>query len=364
MGTAGLSTTAEPSKRRSDAGRGSFWRSATARIALLVFAFASFPAIVYRQLPALEAVGLEPAFQRIVLAYLVLTVVVFIVVFGLVRNLRRLDQAVRLVRIGTPASTSFDRFKRVPELAAIAGEFERMAGSLRSTAEEGRMVADEKAHAFKTPIATITHALVPLQGAVAADNARARRSLELIEQTAKKLDALVVADRRMEQARCRILHPARWRLDLGAFVRDAVASKKAFLEDPRPDLKVEAESGIHVYGNDDILETIVDNIIDNAVGVTRPSGRITVTVERRNGDAVCCIEDEGPGLPEDTIDRAFDPYASYRPGEALPEAEGSSSRFGIGLWVVRRNVEALSGRVWAENRTQGGLRVVMTLPLA
>lgn len=303
------------------------------------------------------------------LAYAAVAAVTFGIVLGLVRNLRRFAAAARTVRAGTSASVAFADINRVPELAGIAEEFDRMSGSLRLAAEEGRSAADEAAHAFKTPIATIAHALVPLRNAVPADNVRARRSVELIEQTTARLDALVTASRRMEQARCRIIHPPRWRLDLGTFMRDAVASKAAVLDEPAVRLTVDADNAIYVYGNDDLLETIVDSIVDNAVAVSPADGSIAVTVRQRDGEAVCYIEDDGPGLPAETIDRIFDRYTSYQPATnggigADEEADGRSARFGIGLWVVRRNVEALGGQIRAENRSLGGLRIVMTLPLA
>jgi two-component system, OmpR family, sensor histidine kinase ChvG len=367
--TGGLSTTA-PSKPKREvlaAVRPSFWRSTGAKVALLLIVFVSFPAIVYQQLQSVDALWQAPELRLVMLAYAGVAAVVFSIVFGLVANLRRLAAAARSVRIAAPATTAFSDLNRVPELAGIAEEFDRMVGSLRQVAEEGRSAADETAHAFKTPIATIAHALMPLRGAVPPENARARRSVELIEQTAARLDALVTTSRKMEQARCRIIHPPRWRLDLGTFMRDAVASKLAVLDETSVRLTVDSDSGVYVYGNDDILETIVDNIIDNAVAVSPADGSVAVTVRQRDGEAVCYFEDEGPGLPPEAVERVFERYASYQPASnggigADEDADGEPARYGIGLWIVRRNVEALGGKVWAENRSLGGLRIVITLP--
>jgi len=363
--TAGLSTTGS-SKAKPETARPSPWRSTAAKVALLALAFASVPAIAYRQLHTAQVLWAAPELQLVAVAYVILAVVAFGIVFGLVRSLWRLESTARAVRIGVPAGPSFASLNQVPELSAIAGEFDRMVNSLRSVAEETRSTADETAHAFKTPIATITHALMPLRAAVAPDNTRAQRSIELIEQTAMRLDALVVAARRMEQARCRVLHPPRWRLDLGAFIRDGVASKQILLDDPAPRIEIDVDSGIHVFGNDDILETIIDHLIDNAVHASPSAGAIRISARAREHEAVFCIEDDGPGLAVEAIDRAFEPYTSYRPAApaADDETDGQPGRFGVGLWVVRRNVESLSGKVWAENRASGGLRIVITLPLA
>jgi two-component system sensor histidine kinase ChvG len=62
------------------------------------------------------------------------------------------------------------------------------------------------------------------------------------------------------------------------------------------------------------------------------------------------------------LDHIFDRYYSERRAEAPSEA--SSSYFGIGLWIARRNVEAMGGTIEAENRTPHGLVVHVRLPLA
>jgi two-component system sensor histidine kinase ChvG len=69
---------------------------------------------------------------------------------------------------------------------------------------------------------------------------------------------------------------------------------------------------------------------------------------------------------EAELGHLFDRYYSSRPtaGPGAPTEGDRSDHFGIGLWIVRRNVEALGGRVYAENRQPSGLRVAVILPLA
>jgi two-component system sensor histidine kinase ChvG len=61
--------------------------------------------------------------------------------------------------------------------------------------------------------------------------------------------------------------------------------------------------------------------------------------------------------------RIFDRYFSHRPQRASGD-EHNATHFGIGLWVARRNVEALGGTISAENRKPHGLLMRVTLPLA
>ncbi len=81
------------------------------------------------------------------------------------------------------------------------------------------------------------------------------------------------------------------------------------------------------------------------------------------------VEDEGPGVPGESLQRIFDRYFSDRPaphgdGEIGTVPESFEGHFGIGLWIVRRNVEALGGTVEAANRADRGFLIRVTLPLS
>ncbi len=84
------------------------------------------------------------------------------------------------------------------------------------------------------------------------------------------------------------------------------------------------------------------------VSITLTAGSKTVGLE---------IEDEGPGVDPAKIPYMFERYFSSRPEDASP-----SGHAGLGLWIVRRNVEALGGSVMAANRPGGGLSIAISLP--
>src|SRR5262249_55576809 len=89
---------------------------------------------------------------------------------------------------------------------------------------------------------------------------------------------------------------------------------------------------------------------------------IGVRLDARDGMAELLIGDSGPGVPPENLTRIFDRYFSHRPAQ---DASGEGqTHFGIGLWVAKRNVEALGGTIQAENRKPTGLLMRVTLPLA
>jgi two-component system, OmpR family, sensor histidine kinase ChvG len=119
------------------------------------------------------------------------------------------------------------------------------------------------------------------------------------------------------------------------------------------DVMVRAASGV--------LEVVMQNILDNAIGFSLDGGTITITLTKSNETVDLQIEDEGPGIAPDKIGRVFDRNFSSRPrdGAAAPQR---SDNAGLGLWIVQRNVEALGGQVVARNRATGGLMIAVTLP--
>ena len=104
------------------------------------------------------------------------------------------------------------------------------------------------------------------------------------------------------------------------------------------------------------LEQIVDNYIDNALNASRPGTEITVSVVSDNGWAAVHVADNGPGMPSDQLQHAFDRF-----WRATNADHGGS---GLGLAIVRQLAEASGGEVELANRAGGGLDASVRLPLA
>jgi two-component system sensor histidine kinase ChvG len=117
-----------------------------------------------------------------------------------------------------------------------------------------------------------------------------------------------------------------------------------------------------ILGSEEMVETVIENLIDNAASYSPPSGEILVRLKREGGMAHIAVLDQGPGVPTVQIGLIFDRYYSQRrDSPALPEA---GTYFGIGLSIARRHVEAMHGTITAENRSPNGFAVHVRLPLA
>jgi two-component system sensor histidine kinase KdpD len=106
-----------------------------------------------------------------------------------------------------------------------------------------------------------------------------------------------------------------------------------------------------------LIEQVFFNLLDNAVKYTPEGGPIEITAEASDSEVVVEVADRGPGLPAEVLGRVFEEF--YRVKPAVGHAGA-----GLGLAICRAIVRAHGGRIWAENRAGGGLRVRFTLPLS
>jgi two-component system sensor histidine kinase ChvG len=291
--------------------------------------------------------------------YLAMALLTFTTFWSIRRGLRRFADRARIVREGG-APGSFGAQNDIPELAEVAQEFDRMVDRLQKSADDIRRAAEDNAHAFKTPIAVIRQSLEPLRRTIGAENQRGLRALGLIESSLDKLDGLVASQRRLDEATADIINTKRLPIDLSRLVHQLLDAHAGVFARQRLSLKGHVTPGVVVMGDEEMIETVIENLIDNAVSFSPEGESIGVRLEARGQSAELLVGDSGPGVPEADLERIFERYFSQRPARK----DGDSTHFGIGLWIARRNVEALGGTIRAENRRPSGLLMRVSLPLA
>jgi two-component system, OmpR family, sensor histidine kinase ChvG len=149
-----------------------------------------------------------PVVRIAALGYLAMAAVTFSTLFSVRGGLRRFAERARRIRQLGPDAGSFSGRTGLPELADVGAEFDRMVDALHRSAAEIRCTAEENAHAFKTPIAVIRQSIEPLRRALPEDNQRAQRAIGLVEHSLDRLDGLVAAARRLDEAT--ELDPKNW----------------------------------------------------------------------------------------------------------------------------------------------------------
>ena len=102
----------------------------------------------------------------------------------------------------------------------------------------------------------------------------------------------------------------------------------------------------------------MENVLRNALRYTPDDGRIIVRLASVQGTCRLTVEDNGPGVPEYALEQIFRPF--FRVDASRQRASGGT---GMGLSISESAIRAHHGRIWAENRKNGGLVVTMELPV-
>ena len=145
------------------------------------------------------------------------------------------------------------------------------------------------------------------------------------------------------------------RLPVSGLVDSAVRLLKPEAAARRVDLVAHSDGETTAAVAPEKIERVLFNLVTNALRHTPSDGSVAVNVARRDEDVLVSVEDTGTGLEPEALGRMFERF--WRADRARSQAGK-----GLGLAIARGLVEAHGGRIWAENREQGGARVSFTLP--
>lgn len=307
----------------------------------------------------------KPEVQIAGIIYVTMAVLVFFLFLSVWRSLQRFGRLAQTIRERPGTEASFTKLNSVPELGNVAREFDLMVGTLGKSEKAMQEAAEENAHAFKTPIAVISQSVEPLKRVISEEDATAQRSIDLIERSVDRLDSLVGAARRMDHAMADLINPPRERINLSRLLSRMIDAYQETSHFSGVTLEREIRPDIHVRASEDLLETVFENILDNAIEYSPTGGSIMTRLVTSGSMAEVTVTDQGPGVDPRNLERIFDRYFSERATPADGEADGGGpGHFGIGLWIARRNIEAVDGEVTAANAPEGGLTISVRLPLA
>jgi two-component system sensor histidine kinase KdpD len=170
-------------------------------------------------------------------------------------------------------------------------------------------------------------------------------SARLVEVIVSDLETLA----KQESVRMRLVA-----VDLAKFLRDVVTDLQALAPGRRLQVVLQRDA-LRLRADPLRLRQVLHNLVENAHKYSNPAGRISIMAARIDGQVVLSVEDEGPGVPPEEIERIFEPF--YRSFQAEQE-KGS----GLGLAICKGLVESQGGVLQAAQTPWGSFQLTLTLP--
>jgi len=232
---------------------------------------------------------------------------------------------------------------------------------LRREYELSRLRSDfvsSVSHELRTPLAQIRmFSETLLLDRVRSDEER-QRSIEIMDQEARRLTHLVENLLHFSRTERRITEIHATPTPLAPLVCEVVENFVPIAAARR--MRIVAPEGANVVApvDADALRQMLINLLDNAVKYGPEGQRIAVVLAAENGSARVLVDDEGPGVPQGDRERIWERF--WR----LQRDRGSAvAGTGIGLAVVRELAELHGGRTWVEDAPTGGARFVIEVPV-
>ncbi|MGL6111458.1 MAG: ATP-binding protein [Rubrivivax sp.] len=278
-----------------------------------------------------------------------LSLVLFVAIaLGAWPVVRRLTRRLETLKRGVEAFGAGALHQRVPEdgrdeVAALGASFNRAAARIEALLQSHRSLLANASHELRSPLARLKMAVSMIDDAGAAQRDTLKRE---IHANIGELDALVeevLLASRLDASQA-LAHE---RIELLALAAEEGARVRATVDG----------DALVVAGDERMLRRALRNLLENA---QRYGGaQIGVEVRRGSrGDVEVCVLDRGPGVPEASRERIFEPFFRM-PGHA--ERAGG---VGLGLALVRQIAERHGGSVRCEPREGGGSCFRLSLPAA
>ena len=301
----------------------------------------------------------------------VLLVLSLFLAYTIANPLRKLSAAADRVRHGTNKRVEIPNFSdRQDEVGHLSTSIRDMTDALYTRIEAIERFAADVSHELKNPLTSLRSAVETLPLAK-TDDAR-KRLFDIIQHDVRRLDRLITDISDASRLDAELARENSDKVDLTPLLESIVRASREVRRNKTAAnivLDISPRNGGKPYivaGHDLRLGQVVSNLIENARSFIPPeNGEIRVAMRSVGAKVIITVEDNGPGIRAENIDRIFERFYTDRPG-----AESFGQNSGLGLSISRQIIEAHNGTLNAENITAPndpdkklGARFTIVLPL-
>jgi two-component system, OmpR family, sensor histidine kinase ChvG len=289
------------------------------------------------------------------LVAIVTAVLSLLLVGGIADPMRRLAVAAERVRKNIKNREQLPDFsERSDEIGNLSRAFRDMTNALYSRLDAIESFAADVSHELKNPLTSLRNA-ASLLPSIKADSDR-KKLVDIINHDVRRLDRLITdisdasrLDAELARETARPVNMANLLYTLCEVMRESRRGSGMDIVLSVEGCKTAGDYAVSrdyvVSGHDSRLSQVIANLLENAISFSPKKGKIFVTAVRlpKSGEIEIGVEDEGPGIADENLEKIFERFYTDR-----PESFGQNS--GLGLNISQQIVAAHRGAIWAENR--------------
>ncbi len=297
--------------------------------------------------------------QRVAFGVIISGLICFLLARYFTSPLTQLRRSTQMLTLGAFDTTSLHHLRnRNDEFGALAVDFENMSVRLRDLLAAQRQLLRDISHELRSPLTRIRVALGLARNKYQASGSeeidRIEREIERLEFLIRELLTFVKIEPHNEAA-------SMSRVAIRELLEEVVHDAQYELQQFRTSniINLQCNHNVDVKADARLLHRAIENIVRNACYYSPEDSAINVRCTLETGDVYISIEDEGPGVPQDMLEKIFQPFV--RVSEARETNTGGS---GIGLAIAKRVIDIHNGTISAMNKQNSkGLIVKITLPI-
>ncbi len=244
------------------------------------------------------------------------------------------------------------------EMRRLAETFNTMSEKLETLDYSRNQFVSNASHELKTPLATMKIMLESLIYQPDMDKALRTEFLQDINKEIDRLSAIVSNLLTLVQMDSNSVRLTRENVSLAALVKENAHRLTTLAQQRQQTITLSLADPCDTYADRSKLMQVIYNLMENAVKYTQVGGQIRVTLRRSGHDAVLTVQDNGPGIPRDSLPHIFDRF--YRADKARSRETGGT---GLGLAIVHQLVLLHGGSIRVESEEGKGSSFIVELPL-
>lgn len=305
--------------------------------------------------------SLYAGFIKIFIAVLILSLFSLLLARYLQSPLNKLKEASRRLAEGDfSVRVSEEVGGGVSEFYALACDFDHMSDRIQALVEKQKRLIRDVSHELRTPLARQNLVLHLLRQKTTKDN---HYLLDKLDRESDEMNVLVSEILEFSRLGNACYDANIMPLQLEPFCQiQAVENQLTLLPGQVLQTDFQNKTAL-VMADSRLLLRVINNLIVNASKYAGAQAIICLSVKPFLLDSArfveICVEDDGDGIKEQYLNKVFDPFTRLEDAR-----DKQSGGYGLGLAIVKESISVMKGRVIAENRAQGGLKIRLLLPVA